>query len=58
MWFKRMSRGARRGVKSERDHMGVLQGCVEGITEVHEECIAAPPKSVFDIRVGEPCAMQ
>ncbi len=58
MWFERANRGIRRGVKSKRDRIGVLQGCVEGITEVHEECIDAPPEPVFDIRVGEPCVMQ
>ena len=58
MWFERMSCGARWGVESERDRIGVLQGCVEGITEVHEECIAAPPESVLDIGVREPYAIQ
>ena len=37
------------GVKSERDCFGVMRGCVEGIVEVHEEYITAPPESVFDI---------
>ena len=46
------------GVESERDRIGVLQGCVEGIMEVHEECIAAPPELVLDIGVGEPYAIQ
>ncbi len=58
MWFEWVSHGIGRGVESERDRIGVLQGCVEGIMKVHEESIAAPPELVFDIRVGEPCAMQ
>ena len=58
MWFERTSCVISWRVKSEHDCFGVLQGCVEGITEVHEECIAVPSESVFDIGVGEPCAMQ
>ena len=42
------------GVQSECDHFGMLQGGVEGIAEVHEECIVAPPEEVLDIRVTEP----
>ena len=45
-------------VKSKHDCFGVLRGCVEGIAEVHEECIAAPPEMVFDIRVREPCTVE
>ena len=58
MWFKQMSCVIGQRVKSKHDCFGVLQGCVEGIAEVHEECIAAPPESVFDTRVRELCAMQ
>ncbi len=43
MWFERTSRVVSRGVKSERDCFGVLQGGVEGVAEVHEECISASP---------------
>ncbi len=31
---------------------------VEGVAQVHEEGVAAPPKSVFDIRVGETSSVE
>ena len=58
MWFERKSCVIGRRVKPECDFFGVLQGCVEGVAEVHEECIAAPPKTVLDVRVGEPCTVE
>ena len=58
MWFERTSCVVSQGVKSKHDRFGVLRGCVEGIAEVHEECIAVLLESVFDVRVREPCAMK
>ena len=58
MWFKQTSCVVGRRVKSKCDCFGVLQGCVEGVVKVHKECIAAPPETVFDIRVGEPCMVE
>ena len=43
MLFNRTSFGIGWGVKAERDSVGMLQGRVEGVAEVHEECIAVPP---------------
>ncbi len=35
-------------IEPKRDRVGVLRGRVEGIAEVHEECIGAPPKPILD----------
>ena len=35
-------------IESKRDRAGVLRGRVEGVAEVHEECITAPPKPILD----------
>lgn len=45
-------------IESEGDGLCVLVSRVEGIAKVHEEGVAAPPEAVFDVRVGEPCAME
>ena len=58
MWFERKSRIVVRRVESEHDHFGVLRGHLEGVVEVHEECIAVPPETVLDIRVREPCTVE
>ncbi len=58
MWFERTSCVIGQRVKSEHDCFGLLQGCVEGIAEVHEECIAVPPEAVLNVRIGEPCAVE
>ena len=58
MLFEQMSSMAGRMVKPEFDCFSMLRGSVEGIAEVHEECIAVPPEVVLDIRIGEPCAME
>ena len=52
MWFEQISFVVGRRVKPMRDCFGMLRGSVEGVVEVHEECVAAPPESVLDIRVG------
>ena len=35
-------------IEPKRDCVGVLRGRVEGVAEVHKECVAAPPKPVLD----------
>ena len=35
-------------IEPKRDRVGVLRGHVEGVAEVHKECVAAPPKPVLD----------
>ena len=58
MWFEQTSFVVRQRVKPERDRLGVLRGSVEGVAEVHEECVAAPLEAVLDVRVGEPSSME
>ena len=31
---------------------------MEGVPEVHEKCIAAPPETVLDVGVREPCMVE
>ena len=38
-------------IESKCDRVGVLRGCVEGVAEVHKECVAAPPEPILDKRV-------
>ena len=40
-------------VESKRDRIGVLQGSIESIAEVHEECITVPLEAVLDIGIRE-----
>ena len=35
-------------IEPKRDRVCVLRGRVEGVAEVHKECVAAPPKPVLD----------
>ena len=45
-------------IEPERDRVCVLRGRVEGVAEVHKECVAAPPEPVLNKGVREPCAVQ
>ncbi len=38
-------------VKCEGCSVGA--GGVESVSEVHEECVAAPSEAILDVRVGE-----
>ena len=59
MWYEQTSFAVGRRVKPECDRFGVLQvGSVEGVAEVHEECVAAPPEVVLDVRIRELCGME
>ncbi len=35
-------------IEPKRVHVCVLRGRVEGVAEVHKECVAVPPKPVLD----------
>ena len=58
MWFEGTCCAVGWRVKSECNRFGMLQGCVEGIAEEQEECIAVPSELVFYGRVGEPCTVK
>ncbi len=51
MWFEQTSFIVGRRVKPEFDCFSMLEGSVEGIAEVHEECIAVPPEMVLNIKL-------
>ena len=56
--FERAGIVLARWIEPKRDRVRVLRGRVEGVAEVHKECVAAPPKPVLDKGVREPCAVQ
>ncbi len=58
MGFERPSDAAVGRVEAEGDGFGVLIRRVEGVAQVHEECVAAPPEAVLDIRVREPSSVE
>jgi hypothetical protein len=45
-------------IEAESDRLGVLICRIEGVAQVHEEGVAAPPKAVFDVRVGEASSVE
>ena len=45
-------------IESEGDGLRVLVGRVECIVKIHEEGVALPTEAVFDVRVGEPSAVE
>ena len=49
MGFQRPSNTVIGRVEAEGDSLGVLVSRVEGVAQVHEECVAAPPEAVLDI---------
>ena len=49
MWFERTSDIAVGRIEAEGDGLSVLICRVEGVAQVHEECVAAPPKAVLDV---------
>ena len=49
MWFQRLGRAAAGQIEAKCDSFCVLVYCVEGVAQVHEECVAAPPEAVLDI---------
>ena len=49
MGFQRPNNAAVGRVKAEGDGFGVLISRVEGVAQVHEECVAAPLEVVHDI---------
>ncbi len=51
MGFQRPSNAAVGRIEAEGCGFGVLISRVEGVVQVHEECAAAPPEAVLDIRV-------
>ena len=53
MQLERTGNVPARGVESKCDSFCVLVGCVEGILQIHKECVAVPSEVVLDIRVGE-----
>ena len=58
MGLERPSAAAVGRVEAEGDGFGVLVRRVEGVAQVHEECVAAPPEAVLDIRIREPGAVE
>ena len=56
--FERTGDNAVGRIEAEGDCLSVLICRVEGVAQVHEEGVAAPPKSVFDIRVGETSSVE
>ncbi len=49
MGFQRPGDAAIGRVEAECDSFGVLVSHVEGVAQVHEECVTAPPEVVLDI---------
>ena len=58
MGFERPSDAAVGQIEAEGDGFGVLICHVEGVAQVHEECVAAPQEAVLDIRVREPSSVE
>jgi hypothetical protein len=46
--FQRPGDAAIGRVKAECDSFGVSVSHVDGVVQVHEECVAAPPEAVLD----------
>jgi hypothetical protein len=46
------------GGEAKSDGFCMLAGCIEGVVQVHQECVTAPPEAVFDVGVQEPCAVK
>jgi hypothetical protein len=44
--FQRPSNAAIGRVEAEGDGFGMLVGRIEGVVQVHEECVAVPPEAV------------
>ena len=58
MGFQRPSNAAIGQVEAEGDGFGMLVSHVEGVAQVHEECVTAPQEAVLDIRVREPSSVE
>ena len=58
MLFKQTSCGIGWGVKAEHDSISMLQSRVEGVADVHEECIAVPLEVILYERIRESSAME
>jgi hypothetical protein len=56
--FQRSSDATVGQIEAKGDGFGVLICRVEGVAQVHEECAAAPPEVVLDIRVREPSSVK
>jgi hypothetical protein len=53
MGFQRPGNAAIGRVEAECDSLGVLVSRVEGVAQVHEECVVVPLEAVLDIYESE-----
>ena len=49
MGFQRPGGAAVGWIEAKCDSFCVLVRHVEGVAQIHEECVAAPPQAVFDV---------
>ncbi len=49
MWFEESGKDPIRRVEAECDGLCVLVCRVEGVAQIHEERVSAPPEVVFDV---------
>jgi hypothetical protein len=58
MWFEGTGVAPIGRVKAECDGLSVLVGHVEGVAQIHEEPVAAPPEAALDVRDREQSTME